>query len=488
MFIPTTDSMTTGAQFASSEAGKTSMNGQHNLASGNSHAPEGAFARLLVQLAGQDGQQGKLAMSDPSAIRMMMTSALPLLANIDEGELQQLMEWLGQAAQMLEGENQQAIMDLLEQNPELLQWLASMTVVLSAPTDEHKAHWPSEARSMKPAELMSKLSEWLQQMRGQLASSQQPPAETVSAIRTVQQMLEPLLNEAKGQASSMLPQTGERTLPQTVASQDPSLSRAEQLVRSSMLNAEQTSKPQAELAFRQMAVQVSKSEVSHATVQPSMLPRADLLRPELLKLAMGEAGELPTVEGKVSETVLTTPLLANESAKGTAPLTAARVPTMQQVPVDQFVQEMNKFVFRSFQITQLNGVSEAKISLVPEHLGQVDIKLTMHNGHLTATLVAETMMGREVLEQQLGQLRAVLQGQGIQVEKLEVTTQANASSTPFFRDQDHSQGSRQFEQRSQSDASKFEDDAVDFGHELELLQDEYETYLGVGGRSFHATA
>ncbi len=84
-------------------------------------------------------------MSDPSAIRMMMTSALPLLANIDEGELQQLMEWLGQAAQMLEGENQQAIMDLLEQNPELLQWLASMTVVLLCPTDEHKAHWPERS-------------------------------------------------------------------------------------------------------------------------------------------------------------------------------------------------------------------------------------------------------------------------------------------------------------------------------------------------------
>src|SRR5690606_10896268 len=161
--------------------------------------------------------------------------------------------------------------------------------------------------------------------------------------------------------------------------------------------------------------------------------------------------------------------------------------SLPQVPVQAFADEMNQFVLRSFQVTQLNGLSEAKISLVPEHLGQVDIKLTMHNGQLTAQLVTETALGRDMLEQQLGQLRQSLQSQGIQVERLEVTQQSS-STTNFLRDQGQhqQQPSYQGQRQTQADQHSYEENASEYELELELVGQDYGTYTN--SRSFHATA
>jgi flagellar hook-length control protein FliK len=144
-------------------------------------------------------------------------------------------------------------------------------------------------------------------------------------------------------------------------------------------------------------------------------------------------------------------------------------------------------VTRSFQITQQNGFTEAKISLVPEHLGQVDIKLSMHNGQLTAQIVTETAAGREALEQQLGVLRSALQAQGIQVEKLEITQQSHtAASFSFLKDHGQQQSARQFQQQSSSRSAGYEEETIDFHEELELIDSEYETVYR--GRAFHAMA
>lgn len=45
----------------------------------------------------------------------------------------------------------------------------------------------------------------------------------------------------------------------------------------------------------------------------------------------------------------------------------------------------------------------------------------MQNGHLVAQFMTEHSGAKDMLEQQMNQLRAALQSQGLQVEKLEVT-------------------------------------------------------------------
>lgn len=107
----------------------------------------------------------------------------------------------------------------------------------------------------------------------------------------------------------------------------------------------------------------------------------------------------------------------------TAPL-KAEVP---QVPVHQFAQEMDAFITGKLEIVKKGGVAEATITLFPENLGQVDVKITMQNGNLVAQFMTEHSGAKDMLEQQMNQLRAALQSQGLQVERLEVT-QSNPSN------------------------------------------------------------
>lgn len=54
-------------------------------------------------------------------------------------------------------------------------------------------------------------------------------------------------------------------------------------------------------------------------------------------------------------------------------------------------------------------------------MGQVDVKITMQNGNLIAQFLTEHSGAKDMLEQQMSQLRSALQSQGLQVEKLEVS-------------------------------------------------------------------
>ncbi|ETT73892.1 flagellar hook-length control protein [Paenibacillus sp. FSL R7-277] len=106
----------------------------------------------------------------------------------------------------------------------------------------------------------------------------------------------------------------------------------------------------------------------------------------------------------------------------TAPLKAEAAP----VPVQQFAQEMNTFISGKLEIVKKGGVAEATITLFPENLGQVDVKISMQNGNLVAQFVTQHAGTKDMLEQQMSQLRLALQSQGLQVERLEVT-QNNSS-------------------------------------------------------------
>ncbi|MNZ82843.1 flagellar hook-length control protein [compost metagenome] len=104
---------------------------------------------------------------------------------------------------------------------------------------------------------------------------------------------------------------------------------------------------------------------------------------------------------------------------------------------------MSRFLVGKFDIIQANGMSEAKISLFPEHLGQVDVRITMQNGLLTAQFVTEHAFARESLEAQMAQLRLALQAQGLQVNKLEVTQNTALSSHMYQDGRQQGNGSNQ---------------------------------------------
>ena len=156
-----------------------------------------------------------------------------------------------------------------------------------------------------------------------------------------------------------------------------------------------------------------------------------------------------------------------------------------QVPVQQFADQAGQLLIRQFVLTRGNGASEAKISLHPEHLGQVDIKIVIQNGLLTAKFVAENGAARDLLEAQMSQLRTALQSQGLQVEKMEVVQQSSAGAAAFLGQQ-RQQGSANPEQQVgyRRSGGKYEDGAE---FELELERTAYLREIGFGG-SLNVTA
>lgn len=92
-----------------------------------------------------------------------------------------------------------------------------------------------------------------------------------------------------------------------------------------------------------------------------------------------------------------------------------------------FVSDLGKVVIKNIQLP--NGATETKIQLLPQELGQIDVKISANNGQISATFIAETAMGKELLDSQISQLKNSLVQQGFQVDKIEIQQQQQASST-----------------------------------------------------------
>lgn len=159
------------------------------------------------------------------------------------------------------------------------------------------------------------------------------------------------------------------------------------------------------------------------------------------------------------------------------------------VPVESFAKEVSGFLVGKFDIVKLQGLSEARISLYPEHLGQVDVKITMQNGQMVAQFVTEHVLAKESLEGQMSQLRAALQAQGIQVTKLEVTQNSSLSSHMYHNESHGRNGSGQ-EQGNKRRELQEEDHLLvnDLNEEWNEWMAEVKTREGAYGSSFVARA
>ncbi len=70
-------------------------------------------------------------------------------------------------------------------------------------------------------------------------------------------------------------------------------------------------------------------------------------------------------------------------------------------------------------------VSEVKILLRPEQLGEVSLKIATQNGIVTAQFIAESQKVKEIIEDNFNQLRDMLAEQGVNVGELEVNVSSN---------------------------------------------------------------
>lgn len=178
-------------------------------------------------------------------------------------------------------------------------------------------------------------------------------------------------------------------------------------------------------------------------------------------------------ELKTSGDLIDEPSAAADQAKGSDVITAGQLALKggiemplkaehKQVHVQQFAQEMNSFITGKLDIVQKGGVAEATMTLFPDNLGQVDVKITMQNGHLVAQFLTEHSGAKDLLEQQMNQLRSALVSQGLQVEKLEVaqSSSSQAMLSQFTGQQGKQSGSGQQQERRSKARDEGQGDAV----------------------------
>lgn len=78
-------------------------------------------------------------------------------------------------------------------------------------------------------------------------------------------------------------------------------------------------------------------------------------------------------------------------------------------------------IVNGVRVNLTEEVRTIEVALTPEHLGKVNITVASKNGILTASMVVQNEMVKNVIENQLTMLKTQFESQGIRVEHVEVT-------------------------------------------------------------------
>ncbi|HZG84397.1 flagellar hook-length control protein FliK [Paenibacillus sp.] len=131
--------------------------------------------------------------------------------------------------------------------------------------------------------------------------------------------------------------------------------------------------------------------------------------------------------------------------------------------------------------------AETILKLKPEHLGEVQVKLTMQNGQLAATITTESAMAKDALESNLSALRLNLQSQGVTVERL-VVSQQQPNGQPSGFEQEGRREQQAGREPNRDGRSREEQDAEDWAEVLSVTANLNAANLDVIGNSFRAEA
>ncbi|KZE53118.1 flagellar hook-length control protein [Brevibacillus parabrevis] len=175
------------------------------------------------------------------------------------------------------------------------------------------------------------------------------------------------------------------------------------------------------------------------------------------------SGSLLNQEGNQEDGGLT---MANQTPVVAQQTTQTQNASFQQpqvqphhVNANQLPQQLTQLFVSKLQLGGQNGVHEAKLILNPQSLGQVDVTITSHNGVITAQFHAETQAGKDLLDNQLPQLRMALTQQGLQVDRLEVNQQQDTAFN-FQQQREQAGQQRENQQQQKEEEQEFALDAL----------------------------
>ncbi|MDF2936756.1 MAG: flagellar hook-length control protein FliK [Paenibacillaceae bacterium] len=383
-------------------------------ATGTAAAGGNAFGQMLVQVIGGTNTQAQ-------------TSSLPNLAALLEGLLAGMSS--EESAAMLEGPGSEVMVKLLEQladNPELLEqhlgdedmqaWLAQAALLL-------------QGMQLLPAAVLNTedaASSLVEQTGGESASA--PAMNAQQAQIVLKQFAQALnqhpdeifLNQLQDKLAAILTKRNQPELALPVQANDAGTASGNKSAEVTVTVQTTTAASRLEM----LAAKTAPIQLTGGSKDTQTLPQ--------------EQSESGPQSGESQEGPFSAGTVNGRHALDRAPAPVETFP----VRAGQLAEDISKLMLGKLRVQTGNGITEARLSLTPEALGHVDVRLTLHNGQLVAQFAAQTAMGKDALESQLAQLRNMLQTQGIQVEKIEVAQSPSLQSS-MFQDPRGQQQSRQ---------------------------------------------
>lgn len=159
-----------------------------------------------------------------------------------------------------------------------------------------------------------------------------------------------------------------------------------------------------------------------------------------------------------------------QSKPGTLPqgLSVLEIRVPEDVPETPFLrQELPRVLMAPIrQLVSTEG-GMFRIQLFPEHLGHIELMVSVEEGQVTASLTTSSHLAKEVLETQLPQLRQQLIEQGVAMESLEVEWRDSRDAPERQANQQQSESHKQrssmeSNQQEPSESESEQDDGFDF--------------------------
>jgi flagellar hook-length control protein FliK len=183
-------------------------------------------------------------------------------------------------------------------------------------------------------------------------------------------------------------------------------------------------------------LQVEDQTFSKATLTEKSLSQKEEGNPQFDgNQILAQHDQSSAKSGKVNLAVIQTRLAVNDTpeAKTDTPLlnAVATQPSFGTVSQTQVSgsetvnatnrEELFSQIVEHAKVVVNNGDSEMEINLKPEHLGKLQLKVTIENDVVTAKFFAESQQVKEIIESNLNQLKQNLQENGMQVDTIMVS-------------------------------------------------------------------
>ncbi len=130
---------------------------------------------------------------------------------------------------------------------------------------------------------------------------------------------------------------------------------------------------------------------------------------------------------EISQALTTTTTTDTTKAGQAAGRTEPTVPTAT-VRMSNLVEELGEVLRGTFRLNGTGEGTQIKVSIFPQHLGHLDIRITELNGKIAAQIFTSSLVAKEVLDLQVNQLRNSLLQQGVTIDKIEITQQHSSQS------------------------------------------------------------